>query len=266
MYFGFQSAFVPADNYLIPAQQQADDSFMPFKMRPLLIILAGFFLTVHGFSQQLKLPKNPYVLKIGKYKFVSKTVIERNPDLSGGFASSNFGGLQLEMPASDSSEVDDSTDTGPVYLNGDSLRLWTYLFKEDTVAIKFPRKIDTVRVMDMNSNKVRIRHDTTDQILVNRIVDTINVEQLKKLLTTEIEVYNGTKKMKLRTISVMLLWSNGKRFYTNYDKKRIADYPKMTQRALTLSPGGYLILDMFWYYNLENDQDGMEGSIAWKIK
>lgn len=239
---------------------------MPFKMRPLLTIIAGLLLTLHGFSQQLKLPKNPYVLKIGNYKFVSKTIIEQSPDLSGGFASANFGGLQLEMPASDSTEIEDSTDTGPVYLNGDSLRLWTYLFKEDTVAIKFPRKIDTVRVMDMNSSKVRIRYDTTDHILVNRIVDTINVEQLKKLLTTEIEVYNGTKKMKLRTISVMLLWSNGKRFYTNYDKKRIADYPKMTQRALTLSPGGYLILDMFWYYNLENEQDGMQGSIAWKIK
>ena len=72
--------------------------------------------------------------------------------------------------------------------------------------------------------------------------------------------------MKLRTISVMLLWSNGKNFYTNYDRKRIGDYPKMTQKALTLSPGGYLILDMFWYYNLENAQDGMQGAIAWKIK
>ena len=239
---------------------------MPFKMRPFLIIIAGLFLTTHGFSQHLKLPKKPYVLKIGNYKFVSKTVIEQSPDLSGGFVGANFGGLQLEMPAGDSTEVEDSTYTGPVYLNGDSLRLWTYLFKEDTVAIRFPRKIDTVRVMDMNSGKVRTRYDTIDHILVNRIVDTINFEQLKKLLTTEIEVYNGMKKMKLRTISVMLLWSNGKRFYTNYDKKRIADYPKMTQWALTLSPGGYLILDMFWYYNLENEQDGMEGSIAWKIE
>ncbi len=229
-------------------------------LKTLSILFAGLFLTTDVLSQKLELPRNPYVLKIGNYKFVSKTVIERSPDLSGGFTSANFNGLQLEMTP------DSNTNTERVYLNGDSLRLWTYLFKEDTVAIKFPPKIDTVRVRDINTNTVRIRYDTTDRVLVNKIVDTITVDQLKKLLTTEIEVFNGSKKMKLRRISVILLWSNGKRFYTNYERKRISEYPKMTQRALSLSPGGYLILDMFWYYNLKNEQDGMEGAIAWKIK
>ncbi len=219
-----------------------------------------FFLTTPGLAQDLKLPKQPYVLKIGEYKFVSETVIEQSPNFSDGFSSANFGGLQLEMAAKD------KKDRKPVYLNGDSLRLWTYLFKNDTVAIRFPQRIDTTEVYDILTSETHIRYDTTDRMVVNRIVDTISAEQLKKLLTTEIEIYNGARKLELRRISVKLLWGNGDTYYMNYEQKRIGDYKGMTERALRLSPGGYLILDVFWYYNLEHDQSSMEGSIAWKIK
>jgi hypothetical protein len=232
---------------------------MPLNMRTHFLIFILLFLSTIGQSQKLSLPKKPYVLVIDKYKFASETVIEHSPDLSGGLTSANFGGTQLEIPSGDTATKE------PIYLNGDSLRLWTYLFKDDTIAIKYPKKIEATRVYDIETNKSRIKYDTTDHIDVNKIADTITIEQALQLINSEVQVYNGTKKMKLRRISVMLIWSNGKIFNTNYEKKRIVDYPEMTQMIKSLS-GGHLIIDMVWYYNLENEQDGMSGAIAWKIK
>jgi hypothetical protein len=205
------------------------------------------------------LPKKPYVLLIGKYKFTSETVIEKSPDLSQGFSSANFGGTQLEMAS-------DSTNTGPRYLNGDSLRLWTYLFQNDTFRINYPQKIDRIRIRDMISDKSYIRYDTTDHVDINKLADTISVVELKKLLVSEIQVYNGTKKLKVRRIGIRLVWPDGKQFYTNYEKNKISGYPKMVEQALTLSPNGYLILDRVWFYNLEKEQDGMSGTIGWFIR
>lgn len=224
---------------------------------PSLLVLI-LFISTTAFSQNLKLPKNPYVLVIGNYKFKSETIIEKSPDMSGGFVSANFNATQLEMTA-------DSAAFEPVYLNGDSLRLWTYLYKDDTIAIRYPTKIKTINFYDIETQISRIVYDTSDHINVNKIADTISIDQALRLINTEVQVYNGLKKMQLRTISVMLVWPDGKTFGTNYDKKRIVDYPKMTEMVKSLS-GGHIIIDMIWYYNLENEQDGMSGSIAWKIE
>ena len=228
-------------------------------MKTLTLLFIALISWTVGQSQNLKLPKKPYVLLIGKYKFTSETVIERSPDLSKGFSSANFGGTQLEM-------AKDTTESEPSYLNGDSLRIWTYLFQHDTFRIKHPQKIERIRVRDITSDKSYIRYDTTDHIDINKLADTITLDELKKLLDTEIQVYNGTKKLKVRRIGIRLVWPDGRQFYTNYERNKISAYPKMMERALTLSPNGYLILDRVWFYNLEKEQDGMSGTIGWFIR
>jgi len=232
---------------------------MLFNMRILTLLLMSLFSWTVGQSQNLKLPKKPYVLVIGKYKFISETVIEQSPDLSQGFSSANFGGTQLEMAG-------DSTNTEPRYLNGDSLRLWTYLFQNDTFRISYPQKIEKIRIREITSDKSYIRYDTTDHFDINKLADTIDIVELKKLLNTEIQVFNEAKKMKIRTIGVRMIWPDGKQYYTNYDKNKFNQYPKIVEKALTLSPGGYFILDRVWYYNLEKEQDGMSGTIGWLIR
>lgn len=232
---------------------------MLFNMRTLTLLFISLISWTVGQSQKLKLPKKPYILIIGNYKFVSQTVIEQSPDLSQGFSSENFGGTQLAMAG-------DSTSTEPRYPNGDSLRLWTYLYQNDTFRITYPQKIERIRVREITSGKSYIRYDTTDHIDINKIADTIDIIELKKLLNTEIQVFNGTKKMKIRTIGVRMVWPDGRQYYTNYDKNKFNQYPKIFEKAMTLSPGGYFILDRVWYYNLQKEQDGMSGTIGWFIK
>jgi hypothetical protein len=232
---------------------------MPINMRTLFLLTMIVFSSTVVQSQKLKLPEKLYVLVIGKYKFSSETVIEKSPDLSQGFASENFGGLQLEMSK-------DTIKSRPIYLNGDSLRTWTYLFQNDTFRINYPRKIQKLRVRNILSDTSYIRYDTTDHLDINKLVDTINLEQLKDLLLSEIQIYNGIKKLKVRRIGIRLVWPDGKQFYTNYEKKRIADYPQMVERAKSLSPGGYIIIDSVWFYNLEREQDQMTGAIGWLVR
>jgi hypothetical protein len=228
-------------------------------MRTLTLVFISLVSLKVGQSQNLKLPKKPYVLIIGNYKFISETVIEQIPKLSQGFSSENLGGIQLEMTS-------DSINTEPRYPNGDSLRLGTYLFQNETFRIKYPQKIERIRVREITSGKSYIRYDTTEHIDINKVADTINIVELKKLLNTEIQVFNGLKKMKIRTIGVTMIWPDGRQYYTNYDKNKFNQYPKIVEKALTLSPGGYFILDRVWYRNLEKEQDGMYGTIGWLIK
>ena len=197
---------------------------------------------------------------VDKYRFVSKTIIEKDPLFSSGsLTSANFNGTVIETSSNDS--LIEESNPG----DGDSLRLWTYLFKDDTFKIEYPKKIEKVGYFNIDTKTTKTKFDTTDHILVNKIADTITINQALRLINSEIQIYNGTKKMKVRGISVRLIWKNGKTFYTNYEKMRIIDYPKMLEKVKSLS-GGHIILDMIWYYNLENDQDGMSGAIAWKIK
>src|SRR5205823_3993790 len=93
------------------------------------------------------------------------------------------------------------------------------------------------------------RYDTTDHIDINKLADTVSIDELSKLLFSEIQIYNGSKKFKVRRIGIRLVWPDGKQFYTNYEKKRIADYPKMVERSKSLSPNGYIIIDSVWFYN-----------------
>ncbi len=228
-------------------------------MRTFTFLFISLISWAVGQSQNLKLPRKPYVLVIGNYKFISETVIEHSPGFSQGFSSENFGGIQLSMAS-------DSTSAEPGYLNDDSLRLWTYLFQKDTFRISYPQKIEKIRVREITSGKSYIRYDTTDHIDINKLADTIDIVELKKLLDTEIQVFNGVKKMKIRTIGVRMIWPDGRQYYTNYDKNKFNQYPKIVEKALTLSPGGYFVLDSVWYYNLEREQDGMSGTIGWLIK
>jgi len=232
---------------------------MLFNMRTLTLLFISLISWTVGQSQNLKLPKKPYILVIGNYKFISETVIEQSPDLSQGFSSENFGGTQLAMES-------DSTNTELRYPNGDSLRLWTYLFQNDTFRIDYPQKIERIRVRNITSDKSYIRYDTTNHIDINKLAGTIDIAELKKLLNTEIQVFNGINKMKIRTIGVRMIWPDGRQYYTNYDKNKFNQYPKIVEKAFTLSPGGYFILDRVWYYNLEKEQDGMSGTIGWLIK
>lgn len=227
--------------------------------RKFLLIWILILVAFTGQSQKLKLPDKPYVLVIGKYRFVSETVIEKSPDLSQGFLSENFGGLQTEISA-------DSTHPEPIYINGDSLRTWTYLYKNDSFRINYPQRIQRVLVRNMLSDSTYVRYDTTDHIDINRLADTINSDQLNKLLYSKVQIYNGSKKLKVTRISVRLVWPDGKQFYTNFERKRVADYPKMEERAKSLSPNGYLIIDAVWFKNLEKEQDEMSGAIGWLIK
>ena len=232
---------------------------MSFTMRTLILSLIISICWTSGYSQKLKLPDEPYILVIGKYKFTTETVIEKKPDLSQGFSSQIFGGLQL-------AKQQDSIKSDPVYLNGDSLRTETYLYQFDTFQISYPQKIDTIRARDIISSKSYLRFDTSDHFNINKLVDTISVTDLEKLLTTEIEIYNGNKKLKVRRIALRLIWSNGKQFYTNYERIHIGDYPKILEMAKSLSPNGYIILDSVWFYNLEKEQDQMIGSIGWMVR
>jgi hypothetical protein len=224
-----------------------------------LLVLTLLLCSIFGQAQKLKLPAKPYELVIGKYRFVSETVIEKSPDLSEGFSSENFGGLQLEFPG-------DTTKSQPIYVNGDSLRTWTYLFQHDTFTINYPSRIQKVRLRRRGADTSYIRYDTTDHIDINKLADTINMDELNKLLFSEIRIYNGSKKLEVTRIGVRLVWPDGKQFYTNFQKKRIADYPKMVERAKSLSPNGFIIIDAVWFYNLEKEQDEMSGAIGWLIR
>lgn len=81
--------------------------------------------------------------------------------------------------------------------NKKSIREYSYLFKDGRQIIKIQRRIDTAYVRDMNfPTKGRTVIDTVDQIIVNRIVDTIGRALLDKIINSEIQIYSETCKLK----------------------------------------------------------------------
>jgi hypothetical protein len=240
-------------------------SCVPFEKRHLkpiiTIILICVISTVS--AQDLKLPSKPYVLVIGKDTFVSQTIIEQSPDLSGMLASGlKTPGLKMTLDLTPTDTVEHKS----VYLNGDSLRTWTYLFKDEKYRISFPQRIDTVNVYDIFTDRVHVEIDTINHVNINRLVKTITGKELKKLLDTEIEVYQDDNKLKVDRISVMVVWPDGKVYGTNYEQVKIGDNKSVKKLLKDFPKNAHIALDSVWFYDTTGDRKLIDGAIGWKIK
>lgn len=227
-----------------------------------LIKIIFILLIKIGFAQKVALPEKPYILVIGKDTFITQTIIETAPDLSGLMTSgNNLSDIRLNLKIKD-----DTVGHKPIYANGDSLRVWTYLFKGEKYTINFPQRIDTVKGIDLFTGDQSLQIDTTDHIEINRLIDTLTIGELNKLLDTEIEVFYGRKKLKVRRISVLFIWPNGRTYGTNYEETKIGSYPTIKEAVKTISPNGYIVLNRVWFDDERKKQNGISGKIGWKIK
>lgn len=227
-----------------------------------LITIIFILLIKIGFAQKLVLPEKPYILVIGKDTLITQTIIETAPDLSGLMTSgNNLSDIRLNLKIKD-----DTVGHKPIYANGDSLRVWTYLFKDEKYTINFPKRIDTVTGIDLFTGNQSLQIDTTDHIEINKLIDTLTIAELNKLLDTEIEVFYGRKKLKVRRISVLFIWPSGETYGTNYEETKIGNYPTIKKAIKTISPNGYIVLNQIWFYDEKRKQNGISGKIGWKIK
>jgi hypothetical protein len=157
------------------------------------------------------------------------------------------------------------TKTDP--FNNKSLREYSYLFKDGRPIIKIPRRIDTLYVCDMNfPTKGRTIIDTVDQIVVNKIIDTITRSQLNKMINAEIQIYRGRNKLKFDEVHFEAIQPNGKSSYTiGLQKIRISEGTYAFKEISSLDKGGYLILKTVWFHDLQNRRQEIECNVAWRI-
>jgi hypothetical protein len=156
------------------------------------------------------------------------------------------------------------TDT----VNDNEPREYSYLFKNERQIIKIPRRIDSTVVSDVsNPSSRRIEIDTVDQIEVNRVVDTISKYQLDKIMNSEIQIYNGSHKLKFEEAHLEAVKANGKTSYTIDLQRTVIRQGKHAFESVSkLEKGGFLILRTIWFYDLQNNRREIECNVAWFIK
>ena len=202
-------------------------------MRTFVTIISLIFFTTGQSLGQLAKPKS-YKLVLGDYTFMTETSFE--------------------------------SDT----LNDNSLREYSYLFKNDRQIIKIPRRIDTVAVYSVSDvNYERIEIDTVDGITVNKIVDTISKTQLDKLIKSELQIYAGKNKLKFDEAHLETIQQNGKTSFTiDLQEKKIKDGKHAFKKVSTLEKGGYLLLQTVWFYDLKGGRHEIECNhrMAYRIK
>ncbi len=213
-------------------------------------------------GQNPVLPDSPYVIVIGPDTFTTETVLIPKPEMSGVLVSGlNNTGIKLTLDVGQS----DSTIQKTKYPNGDSLRIYTYLFRNEHYRISFPQRIDSVQVYEMISNESHVEVDTTDHVDINRFVKNLSRLELKKLIGTEIQVFKGTIKLKVDRIGIMLVWPDGFVHGTNYPYIRIQDNKRIKKILKKFPTNGHLIIDCIWFYDSPNDRRAIDGAIGWKI-
>jgi hypothetical protein len=224
----------------------------------LLFCVSGI---LHG--QDLTLPDKPYVIIIGLDTFITETKLIVRPDLSSPFVSGlNITGIKLVIDPN----KNDSTQNNEVsYPDSDSLRIYTFLYRNENYRIKFPRRIDSVEVYDILSHQTHIEIDTSDYFEINRLVGNLAKSDLKKILDTEIQVYMGSNKLKVDRISVTMVWPDGRLYSNNYEKVKIGDYKYVKKIIQKLPKGSHLVVDCIWFYDLSNERHVIDGAIGWKI-
>jgi hypothetical protein len=212
-------------------------------MKHALIII--FLLTINVvLAQKLAFPKKPYVIVLGKDSLVTRTIIEKAPGL--------YENYTLENKA--------------VYANVDSLRVWTYLFKDEKYTISFPERMDTVYGIDLSTGGNLTWIDSTDHIDINKLIDSFSAGKLHRLLNTEVKVFYGTQKLKIRRLRVMLVSSTGKTFEYDCAGTKIRNCTLTGNDLKTILPNGYLILNRIWFYDEKNKPNGISQKIAWKTE
>jgi hypothetical protein len=108
--------------------------------------------------------------------------------------------------------------------------------------------------------------DTINHVNINRLVKTITGKELKKLLDTEIEVYQDDNKLKVDRISVMVVWPDGKVYGTNYEQVKIGDNKSVKKLLKDFPKNAHIALDSVWFYDTTGDRKLIDGAIGWKIK
>jgi len=151
--------------------------------------------------------------------------------------------------------------------NNKSIREYSYLFKNGRQIIKIPRRIDTAYVRNMNfPTKGRTVIDTVDQIVVNKIVDTIGRRQLDKIINSEIQIYSGRNKLKFDEAQFETIQSTGKSSHTiDLQKARVREGTHAFKEISLLDKGGFLILKTVWFYDLQNRRQEIECNVAWRM-
>ena len=142
------------------------------------------------------------------------------------------------------------------------------LFENERQVIKIPRRIDTIMRYDIiDPTKGKMEIDTIDYIVVNKLVDTISKYELDEMINSEIQIYNGTDKLKFDEAQFETIKANGKSSYTiDLQKARVKDENNAFQEISSLDKGGYLILQTVWFHDLKNSRREIECYIGWLIK
>ena len=152
--------------------------------------------------------------------------------------------------------------------DNNSLREYSYLFKGQSQIIKIPRRIDTVWVRNITRpSRSRIRIDTVDQIVVNRIVDTISKSELNNIINSEIEIYKGKVKLKFDEAQFETIQPNGKTSFTiDLQRTKIKDGEHAFKSLSNLKEGGYFIFRTLWFYDKKRNRHEIECNIAWLLE
>jgi len=161
-------------------------------------------------------------------------------------------------------ETSFETDT----VNDNSPREYSYLFKNDRQIIKIPSRIDTTRFYSASDpNSERIEIDTIDQFEVNKIVDTISKSHLSKIIDSELQIYDGSDKLKFDEAHLETIQPNGKTSYTiDLQRTKIKNGKHAFEKVSALDKGGYLILHTIWFHDLKGNRHEIECNIAWRIE
>lgn len=200
-------------------------------MRKLSTILIIFFLTSVTITVGQTKTKG-YQIVFGKDTFQTSTTIEKN-------------------------EFDNN-----------SLREYSYLFKNQSQIILIPRRIDKIWVRDItNPSESKLKIDTVDQIVVNKVVDTISKAELNYIIKSEIKIYDRKLKLKFDEAQFETIQPNGKISFTiDLQRPRINEGKHATESISALETGGYLILGTIWFYDLKGDRHEIECNIAWMLE
>ena len=161
-------------------------------------------------------------------------------------------------------ETSFETDT----VNDNSPREYSYLFKNDRQIIKILSRIDTTRFYSASDpNSERIEIDTIDQFEVNKIVDTISKSHLSKIIDSELQIYDGSDKLKFDEAHLETIQPNGKTSYTiDLQRTKIKNGKHAFEKVSALDKGGYLILHTIWFHDLKGNRHEIECNIAWRIE